>query len=406
MKLLTAFAVALPLTLCFAAAEEDREKLLAMGRYQELVEAEDAPRDGIWAFARFFLVPDKTTYTAALKAHEKGDLLGTFIVMRCHTVGAGVRVDHDVRRACNVTLREALEKREDPSARDSYLLSYLSQADATGTIHADQFEPEEDAYKVAGKYGHEHRQTSAESGFAQAMVEEGLAVQSEDPAAATKWYRNAADLGHAGGMKDLGFMLATGRSPDGKDEKEAMRWTREAAKRGNIYAMINVGAFFDRLKIEGTSEKEARASIERAEKTGHYLGALEKGLALLNGTYGYEVDKAAGLALLQKGARSGHSYALGQLAYFYSSGVGVEIDYKMAAELGKASWLQGREYALQTIAKCYQRDEDLAKDEAAKDYWELMAQGGGLAFALGKSEPEGAVAEELEKIDPFGIKLR
>ena len=60
-----------------------------------------------------------------------------------------------------------------------------------------------------------------------------------------------------------------------------------------------------------------------------------------------------------------------------SSGLGVDKDYKMAALLGKAAYLQGSESALRTIAACYQNNEALAKDEEAKDYWELKAMGKG-----------------------------
>lgn len=390
-------------TPCKAAG--NRDQLLGNGRYQELITDANAPRDGHYAFARFFLLPDFETYHTALAGHNKGDLLATFILMRCHMDGAGVRRDQKIRWACNVKLRKALEKRQPRSALDSYMLSYLSEADENGAISVSSFKDSSDAYKIAGKYAREHLRDSAKAGFAQALVEVGAKEQQSSPESAIKHYREAAEMGLASGMKDLGFMLAVGQAPRGKDAAQAMSWTRHAAKGGDIYAMVNLAAFYERLKIEGSSEQEAQKWVKNAVATGHSLGFMEKGLALLNGSYGYPINRPAGVALLQKAAATGHSFALGQLAYFYSDGIGVKKNHKMSLLLAKAAWIQGNTSSLKTIAWCYKKDPQLAKDKAAANYWSLLATGGGLAFAMGRDKPGKELATELANLDPFTIKL-
>ena len=65
----------------------------------------------------------------------------------------------------------------------------------------------------------------------------------EDEAEAVRWYRLAAQQGHAGAQHALGFMYAGGWGVL-QDEAEAVRWYRLAAEQGVAIAQNNLGAMY------------------------------------------------------------------------------------------------------------------------------------------------------------------
>jgi hypothetical protein len=71
--------------------------------------------------------------------------------------------------------------------------------------------------------------------------ERGMRLHVEGKfAEATRWYRLAADQGHARAQCNLGIMYATGRGVP-QDDAEAVRWYRLAADQGHADAQYNLG---------------------------------------------------------------------------------------------------------------------------------------------------------------------
>ena len=62
----------------------------------------------------------------------------------------------------------------------------------------------------------------------------------KDDAEAVRWYRLAAEQGHASAQFNLGVRYATGRGVL-KDDAEAVRWYRLAAEQGHARAEFNLG---------------------------------------------------------------------------------------------------------------------------------------------------------------------
>ena len=58
---------------------------------------------------------------------------------------------------------------------------------------------------------------------------------SEDDAEAVRWYRLAAEQGHASAQFNLGLMYARGLGVS-EDDAEAVRWYRLAAEQGHASA--------------------------------------------------------------------------------------------------------------------------------------------------------------------------
>ena len=55
-----------------------------------------------------------------------------------------------------------------------------------------------------------------------------------------KWYRKAAEQGHAWGQSNLGWMYANGRGVP-QDDTEAVKWHRKAAEQDLAWGQYNLG---------------------------------------------------------------------------------------------------------------------------------------------------------------------
>ncbi|MGH7396516.1 MAG: tetratricopeptide repeat protein, partial [Candidatus Rokuibacteriota bacterium] len=62
----------------------------------------------------------------------------------------------------------------------------------------------------------------------------------QDPAAAARWYRQAAEQGFAPAQYQLGLRYANGDGVD-RDYAEAVTWYRRAAEQGVAFAQFNLG---------------------------------------------------------------------------------------------------------------------------------------------------------------------
>ena len=62
----------------------------------------------------------------------------------------------------------------------------------------------------------------------------------QDYAEAAKWFRKAADQGHAKAQNNLGVRYAKGQGVR-KSYKEAMKWYRKAAEQGHATSQYNLG---------------------------------------------------------------------------------------------------------------------------------------------------------------------
>ncbi|POR97032.1 tetratricopeptide repeat protein, partial [Haemophilus influenzae] len=63
------------------------------------------------------------------------------------------------------------------------------------------------------------------------MYADGRGVK-QDNFEAVKWYRKAAEQGHADAQLNLGYMYEKGRGVK-QDDFEAVKWYRQAAEQGN-----------------------------------------------------------------------------------------------------------------------------------------------------------------------------
>jgi TPR repeat protein len=70
------------------------------------------------------------------------------------------------------------------------------------------------------------------------MYANGRGVE-QDHAEAVKWYRKAAEQGHADAQNNLGFCYEKGWGVE-QDYAEAVKWYRKAADHGNTRALAGL----------------------------------------------------------------------------------------------------------------------------------------------------------------------
>ena len=78
------------------------------------------------------------------------------------------------------------------------------------------------------------------------MYDNGEGVP-QDYAEAVKWYRLAAEQGHAKAQYNLGLMYDNGEGVP-QDYAEAVKWYRLAAEQGDAAAQTNLGCMYEMAK--------------------------------------------------------------------------------------------------------------------------------------------------------------
>ncbi len=382
---------------------ESTLQLLLDGKYREIKEGKSAEEKAAWAFARFHLAPSKQMAEAATQAHEAGHDLGSFVLLLCQRKGMHVRFNEAVLNKLNFDLRQKLDAKQKLSALESYMRSRLTATNEKGSIHGktpeDIFKQDEENRKR----NWDHLCDAAENGVAEACDTIGAGYQADnDMKLAYEWYGKAAKMGLASGLKNQAFLLLRGLGAE-KDEKLAARIMTDAAERGDVFAMVNLGVFYDRGMGVKPSQKAAQKWIDRAAGSGHWMGLIEKGLALLQGTYGYKKNVKEGQELLQKAVQTQSPDVLLRIANWYVAGNGLEKNGKKAIEFAEAAFVQGDRKAAEFLAAAYAAGLDgVPQDKRLHLYW-FGQSNHSLAHAVNINDSDPELAERLKKIDPAQI---
>ena len=405
-----AVVIALQLLLANSLAQETKtesaEELVVHGRYNLVPKgkADDPRGQALWAFARLQLTPNVEVHAQAKKAHEQGDPLGSFVLLLCHREGIGVLRDQTVMQKINFELRTVLEKIEKPTALEQYMLSRCHAGDEKGISRNADAEKLFEEKRNFQKRQWERLQASAKGGIAQAAHDIAKAYQSnDDHKAALEWFQKAADAGLAAGKRYAGLYFILGGPGIEKDAERGIMLTGQAADEGDVYAMINMAMF----SFQGTGVKQdlgaAQKWLDQAAQSGHWMGAMEKGTALLAGEYGYKKDETKGRKYLQQAVDTGAGEALFFVANAYRQGFGVEQNGKNAVKFAQAAFRQGQRQGAALLSDIYSNGVgDVKADEELAKFWgshaqtpEIAAKIAGDPFAL----------EGMKGLDPFKLKV-
>ena len=133
------------------------------------------------------------------------------------------------------------------------------------------------------------------------------AYNAGDEAEAVKWYRKAAEQGHAKAQTSLGWMIEKGKGVN-QDYNEALKWWRKAAEQGNLAAHRNLGVMYDRGRGVTQDYAEAVKWYRKAAAQGHAGAQNNLGVLYEHGR-GVTQHYAEALKWYRKAAEQGHANA-------------------------------------------------------------------------------------------------
>jgi len=163
----------------------------------------------------------------------------------------------------------------------------------------------------------------------------------DNHAEAARWFRKAAEQGHAKAQFNLGYLYQTGLGLR-QDYAQAVRWYRRAAKHGHSAANANLGGIY----------------YQHAQRFGVYPGAAR---------------------WFRKAAELGHASAQSALGYIYYLGQGIEQDYAEAVKWYRKAAEQGIAAAQHNLGVAYYNGNGVTQDYAVAVRWYRKAAEQGVA---------------------------
>lgn len=223
-------------------------------------------------------------------------------------------------------------------------------------------------YTEAVKYFRE----AAELGHAGAQNTLGLCYYNgigvtKNMAEAAKWFRKAAEQGHAFAQFSLGQCYAYGVGVT-KDAAEAIKWFRKAGEQGLAEAQFLVGSYYFLSKDVTTDYAEAVKWFRKAAEQGHADAQNALGICYQFGK-GVTENEAEAVKWYRKAAEQGLAGAQFMLGGCYFSGEGVTENAAEAAKWYRKAAEQGLAEAQYKLGDCYFCGKGVTKNDAEAIKW-------------------------------------
>ena len=232
---------------------------------------------------------------------------------------------------------------------------------------------------------------SAEAQFALGLdYEQGRNGRKKCDAEAAKWYRKAAQKGHAKAQHSLGMFCENGRGVR-QDYTEAAKWYRKAAEQGNATAQYNLGGLYYDGRGVRQDYAEAIKWYRAAAKQGYAWAQYNLGVYYENGK-GVQQDYSEAAKWYRAAAEQGNATAQNNLGMLCENGKGVRRDYAEAAKWYRKAAERGNDLAQNNLGKLFENGKGVRQDylEAAKWYFKSAEQGNMSAqFNLGMLYEDG-----------------
>ncbi|GHU27044.1 hypothetical protein AGMMS50256_05870 [Betaproteobacteria bacterium] len=199
------------------------------------------------------------------------------------------------------------------------------------------------------EYGKPEFQKNADEQFRLGlMYSNGNGVEKNDVEAA-KYFRMAAEQGHAVAQNSLGWMFENGQGV-AQNYAEAVNWYRKAAEQGFAAAQNNLGWIFQ--NGFGVTQNDAEA-------VNWYRKAAEQGFAGAQNNLGYMFHEGRGvmrnysesIKWVRKAAEQGDADAQTNLGWAYFHAEGVTRNYAEAVNWYRKAAAQGHEPAIKELQR-------------------------------------------------------
>jgi TPR repeat protein len=201
----------------------------------------------------------------------------------------------------------------------------------------------------------------------------------EDFVEAEKWFRMAAEKGHAKAQYWLGWLYHDGQGGITQDWTEAAKWYREAASQGNADAQYALGICFRHtLSVAETVEW-----LRKAADQGYTGALLELGRRYYAGD-GVSQDRAEAGKWYRKGLKPFHEAAeKGDAeAQYFLGDCAVDDTGELQSSIERVKWYrkaaeQGHFEAQAALAHRYSDGDGVPQDESeAIRWWKKAAENG------------------------------
>lgn len=209
-----------------------------------------------------------------------------------------------------------------------------------------------------------------------------------------KWYRKAAECGHADAQFNLGLCYRDGYGVD-EDMEEAAKWHRKAAEQGHEGAQIRI-AFCYRFGLG--VERDRREMVKWYQKCAN-LGNPEAqwrlGDCYRNGD-GVEQNLLEAIRWYREAAEHGDCQAQCDLGCCFRDGIGTEQNHSEAFAWFKKAAEQGFANGQNLLAECYQLGIGVRQDISEAVKWFKLAAAQGSIVAKVALEEMGVVYENKD----------
>ena len=188
---------------------------------------------------------------------------------------------------------------------------------------------------------------NAEQWFMKAVV----CDLKKDFSEAIKWYREAADCGHAAAQYALGCSYKSGEGV-AQSNYEAVRWWRRAAENGHLQAQYNLGCSLSDGVGTSKNLSESARWFNQAAQRGHAGAMNNLGTCYMNGE-GVIPNPLEGIKWFRQAAKLGNREAQFALGICYNTGTGVAQNTNEAINWWKKAAEQGLTVAQHNLGICY-----------------------------------------------------
>lgn len=191
---------------------------------------------------------------------------------------------------------------------------------------------------------------------------------ARDPAAAVRWFRKGAELGHVESMGWLGVAYAGRVGGLEQDFAEAVRWLRPAADKGQKEAAAMLGTLY--INGQGVPKDRARGVelLDLAARNRSGTAAMMLGVGHLRGVNGFEKDAAKAFHYAKLAAASGLPDGAAFLGLLHGQGQGTPANHEEAARWSRIGAERGSADAMVEMTFIYARSEGrlVGKEEAMR----------------------------------------
>lgn len=215
---------------------------------------------------------------------------------------------------------------------------------------------------------------------------------TKDRNKARHWAKMAAEQGHVDAQVLLAWLLSREEDEAARDVAGAIDWYGRAMEQGSVAAMIGLAGLISAGEVPGQGPEDAFELYRKAADQGNKTAFYHLGVCLLQGT-GVAVDPKEAQRWLRRAADGGITGAIRLLGLIYLRGLGGEpVDVGQAETWLRRGAVKGDTESMVLLADLHATGKAMIANQAEAILWYVTASDAGHArakTALGKAHLTG-----------------